>query len=170
MEKKCPSSALYLKKVSDFIFSEAQWEDNYVPIFIDKRRLDKEYFSNLQTTKEVDEFLNDSPEELEYIRMSAELGKISYLVEMAKIHLYGLRGQNRDYKKSFIYFQRAADLGDIASKTQVGIMYIRGLGVEVNYKKALTLLHETALRRDNRAKNALGKHDILHITIPILKN
>lgn len=156
MDKKCTSAALYFKKVADHLFSEDQWEDNYRPIFVEKRRLDKEYFQIFNLEKDEDQHFTDSLEELEYMRMSADRGKVSYILQMAYVYLYGLRGQERDYQKAREYFQRAAKLGDSSAKTYLGEMYLRGLGVEVNYTKARQLINEAALKNYGRAKNALG--------------
>ena len=140
--------------MSDSIFTDDQWEDNYQPVFVDKHRLDEEYFGLLET--DLNSAFNDSPEELEYIKMSADQNKKAYILKMARIYMYGLRGQERDYTKSFSYLLKASKLGEITSKTSMGEMYIRGLGVPKNYKKAFSLLNEAALQNDPQASNALG--------------
>lgn len=156
MKKKCPSAALYLKKVADDYFSEENWENNYTPRLVEKRRLDKEYFD----TREANKQQKDLELEIEFMKMAADLGQVNYMKKLAKIYLYGTMGQERNYKLALEYYLRAADLGDVVSKTDAGTMYIRGLGTEKDYEKALKLLNEAALRNDPRAKNALGKKNL----------
>ena len=62
--------------------------------------------------------------------MSADLGKISFIMQMGYIYYYGLRGVKRDYEKALEYFYKAANLGDTNAKTTIGYMYLSGLGTE----------------------------------------
>lgn len=105
---------------------------------MEKKRLDGEYFFN--DDKETSIYYQDSPEEIEYIKMSADLGNSIFLNQLALIYYYGLRGEKKDYSKAYEYFYLAGMAGDYSSKANAGVMLIRGQGVEKVTSKNFVIL------------------------------
>ena len=109
-------------------FVEDEINEYHSPELLEKRRLDDLYFNNEESDAEV--LYKHAPQELEYIKMSAELGKIPYIVNLANIYYYGLRGEKRNLQKAFDYFYRAATLGDTGAKVIIGKMLVEGIGID----------------------------------------
>lgn len=58
------------------------------------------------------------------------------LREIGDDHYYGRNGYSIDYKKAFMFYQQAADLGDVRSINYLGNYYYNGLCGIIDYKKA----------------------------------
>ena len=131
MEKNCKSAAQYFKELGSKFLLNLETSPQNAPIILIQKRLDSEFLFQEEDKAGVEnELFNDNPEELQFIRMSSDLGKISYIIQMGYIYYYGLRGVKKDYEKAFEYFYKAAKLGDTGAKTTIGYMYLSGLGTE----------------------------------------
>ena len=73
------------------------------------------------------------------------------MVDLAKMYYL-----NKDYKKSFYWFQNAAGNGDLFSQASIGIMYSQGQGVEKSISNSLQCLKAASERGNNYAKGHLS--------------
>lgn len=81
-------------------------------------------------------------------------------LEMAKKHYFGL-GSNIDIDLAFSLFSRSANRGNPESARYLGIMYLRGKGVEKDTQKALEWFSRAAQGGDELAKKNLKTLQIL---------
>ena len=65
-------------------------------------------------------------------------------------------GTDKDLDKSFIYFKKSADQGDINSLTNIAKLYLMGEGVDQNKQKGVELLQQAANKMDYDAIRTLG--------------
>lgn len=94
----------------------------------EKRRLDTLYFEDGIEGAKLP--LKDNSEEQEYFSMAIARGEIPAILELAYTYYHGLRGEQKNYYKAFEYFQKAASRGDTRAKAQVGMMLVKGMGIE----------------------------------------
>lgn len=127
----------------------------FSPELLEKRRLDQLYFHEEES--DMEPLYKDSPQELEYLIMTADLGKVNYINHVANTYYYGLRGEKRDLQKAFDYYFKAALLGDASAKYSVGKMLVEGIGVQKDINTGLKYLKESSMKNYPKAKNALGK-------------
>ena len=64
--------------------------------------------------------------------------------------------REKDYSKSFEYYQRAADKGNSQGMNNVGFMYQNGYGVTQNYSKAFYWFRKAIKAGNNSSLNQLG--------------
>lgn len=72
-----------------------------------------------------------------------------------KCNFYRL-GTSIDKLKSAIFCEKAARFGNIEAQYRLGIMYLRGIGVERNYLLVQKWLRKAAKRNCELAQYALG--------------
>lgn len=154
-EANCPSAVLYFKELAELMLVKDEINEYYSPELLEKRRLDELYFHEEESDAEL--LYKDAPQELEYLIMTADLGKIPYINHIANTYYYGLRGEKRDLQKAFDYYYKAAGLGDSTAKYHVGKMLVEGIGVEKDITTGLQHLRDSSMRNNPKAKNALGK-------------
>ncbi len=77
------------------------------------------------------------------------------MTEMGKKHL-----EEEDYEKSFEYFTKAAELGDVAAHSCLGTLYRNGRGVEKDEKKAVYHWEQAAIGGNPYARGHLGFHEM----------
>jgi len=134
-------------------FVEDEINEYHSPELLEKKRLDELYFN--EEDVEADVLYKNAPHELEYILMSAELGRIPYILHLAHTYYYGLRGETRDLQKAFDYFYKAANLGDSNAKVTVGRMLMEGVGVE-KVRKLYKKRFNSSIERKSRIKSIKG--------------
>ena len=62
----------------------------------------------------------------------------------------------RDYKKAFEWFSKAANAGNVSAKTKLGLMYLEGWYVAKDYQKAKAYFEEAASEHFDVAEYYLG--------------
>ena len=74
------------------------------------------------------------------------------------LFLLGLKnlGEPKDYKKAAECFRRAAEQGHVNAQYNIGIMYVRGKGVNQDYEEALKWLHKAAEQGNVNAQYNIG--------------
>lgn len=70
-----------------------------------------------------------------------------WLILAGEMYRYGV-GTEKNEKKAFSYYEKAAALGDVDGIVKVGRAYLNGIGVPIDYQKSLQFF-ETAADRDN---------------------
>jgi len=68
----------------------------------------------------------------------------------------GGQGVDRDYKKAYLWFSKAAKYGRLDAQYKLGLMYNEGLGVPQNYKRAARLYFKPAKKGYALAQFRLG--------------
>ncbi len=63
---------------------------------------------------------------------------------------------NKDYLKAIEYYLKAKEAGDSRAHYGLGILYMRGHGVEQDYVKGIECLQEAIAHGDVRAYHAIG--------------
>lgn len=109
------------------------------PNYIEKINLiSKEYMSYKYSSKEV----GSVDDIIEYYKLEAKKGLISYILNLGKRYLFG-----QDVEQNFIqahhYFEYGASLNDTNCKYFLGELYLNGWGVETNYTKAYEIFFDT---------------------------
>jgi len=98
-----------------------------------------------------EELFNVSAEELLLYRERAERDDIEAQFMIAVIYL-----QNRNYEQAIYWYERAAELGDVASQLRLGYLHYRGYGIEQNHEQALYWFRQAAEQNDPAAQHNLG--------------
>ena len=83
--------------------------------------------------------------EFSYRRQIVELWNMEAVKTLAKRHRYGLGKADVNMEKAVKWYRRAAEAGDFESAKELGIIYDRGRGVEVDKTQAVQW-YERALR------------------------
>ncbi len=69
---------------------------------------------------------------------------------------YKGNGIAQDYKTAFVWFNRAAELGDPAAQTTLGVMYFLGQGLDQDYNLSLKWFNKAADQKFAKAQYNLG--------------
>ena len=64
--------------------------------------------------------------------------------------------ETKNYNKAIFWYKKAAKQGFGMDQNNLGIMYIKGLGVKKDYKKAFELFQEAAIQGNIQAQYNLG--------------
>ncbi len=93
--------------------------------------------------------------EFAYRRQIVELWNMEAVKTLAKMHRHGLGKADVNMEKAVKWYRRAAEAGDFESAKELGIIYDRGRGVEVDktqavqwYERALQAGDEEIRRED----------------------
>lgn len=62
----------------------------------------------------------------------------------------------KDYKKAFLFFERAANGGDINAMNKLGLMYYKGQGTKKDYQKAKYWFEKAEAKGSAYSKYYLG--------------
>lgn len=95
------------------------------------------------------------PEAGRYLRKAGNDPESLYL--LGCLQRDGRGGMTADDRKAFALFSRAAELGDMQAKAEVGKMYCTGRGVEKDYVRAVQYLKPAADRGDQEAARMLAE-------------
>lgn len=90
---------------------------------------------------------------IEYYKLEAKKGMISYINQLGQRYLYG-QDVTQNFQKAKEYFEQGVKLNDTLSMYYLGELYLNGWGVEKNYTYAYELFKES----ESQAKsiNTLG--------------
>lgn len=88
---------------------------------------------------------------LEKTTRLAEEGNIDAAMTLGYMYLYGTDGVSRDNEKAFHFYELAAKTGDPIALNNLGSLYFNGIGVPVNYAKAIKLFEQAAQNGNNDA-------------------
>lgn len=109
------------------------------PNYIEKINLiSKEYMSFKYSSKEV----GSVDDIIEYYKLEAKKGLISYILNLGKRYLFG-QDVEQDFEQAHYYFEYGASLNDTNCKYFLGELYLNGWGVETNYTKAYDIFFDT---------------------------
>jgi len=81
-----------------------------------------------------------SEEKLKRTKERAKNGDAFGMYNLGSMYLKGLNGLEKDKKKAYKWYKKAADTGDALSATAVGVLLLRGCGVEQNPTDGLVTL------------------------------
>ena len=72
--------------------------------------------------------------------------------------------QNEDYEKAFKWFNKAAEQGDAPAQNHLGLMYLDGQGVDINFEEAFVWFAIAAEQGNSEAQCNLGRMyiDVVH--------
>ena len=77
-----------------------------------------------------------APEALKWYTRAAEAGHGSAGVCLAQLYIYGDTGVAHDYPRALLYAQKAMEDGNIEGDHLIGLLFLRGWGVEKNEEVA----------------------------------
>ena len=95
-------------------------------------------------------------EALDYYEYSAKGGDGSANMVLAQLYYFGTEGNEPDYEKARIYFEKSLSFGQEAAYGFLGQIHYRGEGVPVNYDKAFQYFTKASERGVSSAYNGLG--------------
>lgn len=78
-----------------------------------------------------------------------------YFIEGASLEL-GIGERVQNFEEAFYYYKKAADMGFSPAQHQLGLLYLRGKGVEKNLAEALKLFHLAAKQGFRKSFSMLG--------------
>lgn len=93
-----------------------------------------------------------------YKRM--EMNDASAFCTIGCYYFEGIHGFAQNYTKALEHWQRAAELGDAESYTNIGNAYEHGLGVWIDKKKAIYYYELAAMKGHSIARNSLGNSEV----------
>lgn len=73
-----------------------------------------------------------------------------WLIWAGEMYRYGV-GTEKDEKKAFSYYEKAAALGDVDGIVKVGRAYLNGIGVPIDYEKSLHFFESAASQNSPEA-------------------
>lgn len=93
---------------------------------------------------------------MDLLDLKGEYGNAESLSVLGMQHLHGTNKIKRDFAKAKSFFKKSLELdeNDVDSNYYIGLMYLLGLGVDVDIE--LALQHFLASDKDSRSQNALG--------------
>jgi uncharacterized protein len=94
---------------------------------------------------------------LRYIQRAADAGASEGAHRLAIIYAQGLAGTPRDEVRALDLFHRAAAAGHTRAQINLGILYLRGLGVQRDLVNARAWLEKAAASGDPQALYTLGR-------------
>jgi TPR repeat protein len=94
---------------------------------------------------------------LRYIQRAADAGSIEGAHRLAIVYAQGLAGTPRDEARALDLFQKAAAAGHTRAQINLGILYLRGLGVPRDIVNARAWLEKAAASGDPQALYTLGR-------------
>lgn len=100
------------------------------------------------------------------IEIAANLGHVQAKSHLAQFYRDGSKLFKIDYEKSRLLFEEAAKCGDIEALSDLGSMYLGGIGVDVDLLKAFELFEKAALGGDPIAQYNLSCCYIEGIGVP----
>lgn len=71
-------------------------------------------------------------------------GQAYWIYMEAEEYYYGTRGRAQSYDKAFFLYNKAADMGNIASIRMMGVCYQNGYGVPVSKRKSFVYVKKAA--------------------------
>ena len=74
---------------------------------------------------------------------AAHASDSSVLTNVADAYFFGL-GMKTNYRQAFIYYKKAAALGDIIAKEQLGLCYEKGLGTDIDLAEAMNCYEDAS--------------------------
>jgi len=89
------------------------------------------------------------------IQASEGVAESQYLLGLLK--LYGIDGEKQDIQAAFKLFSKASMQGNLNAQTNLGIMYVRGIGTAKNVKSAARWFEEAAMSGHSDAQWMLGR-------------
>lgn len=93
--------------------------------------------------------------QLEILEESALQDNVKALNELGYRYLYGVEVE-KDFQKSFFYYEKAAELGDDVALNNLGSLYFSGIGVSRDSKKAIEYYKKAADKNNADAQANLG--------------
>lgn len=97
----------------------------------------------------------DMDKSFHWLEQSAQNGYTTAKHNLATFYL-----ASHDIPQAFHWMQQASDEGDPNARRKMGIFYIEGVGVPVDKKRGLSLLHEAAAMGDETAKELLNSENV----------
>ncbi len=93
------------------------------------------------------------------LRHLAELGQPDALFQLGNLYFQSSprSGIPHNSKKAFELFMKAANKGHVASQHNIGVLYLKGLGVAQNTEKALAWFMIAADHGNKSAKRAVAR-------------
>ncbi len=93
---------------------------------------------------------------------------VQNLKDRGRQYYWGVRGSEQSYSKALQFYLQAAEAGDAEAQYISGGMYLKGLGVSKDFKKAFQLLHEAAKNGKSSAESEqiLGQAFLLGSGVP----
>jgi TPR repeat protein len=94
---------------------------------------------------------------LRHIQRAADAGSSEGAHRLAIVYAQGLAGTPRDEVRALALFQKAASAGHTRAQINLGILYLRGLGVPRDLVNARAWLEKAAASGDPQALYTLGR-------------
>lgn len=94
---------------------------------------------------------------LRHVQRAAEAGSSEGAHRLAIVYAQGLAGTPRDEARALQLFERAASAGHTRAQINLGILYLRGLGVQRDVVNARAWLEKAAASGDPQALYTLGR-------------
>lgn len=82
--------------------------------------------------------------------LGAEHNSPYWLILVGEMYRYGV-GTDKDEKKAFSYYEKAAALGDVDAIVKVGRAHMNGIGVPTDYQKSMSFFESAASRNHPEA-------------------
>lgn len=106
---------------------------------------------------------------VDYIRSPASLPLSTAMTELSALHgysisqytlaefyLYGSDGKSLDYARARYWYEQAADQNNLKAQSQLGWLYLKGLGVKQDTRRAILWYKEAAEQGHAHAQYSLG--------------
>ena len=103
---------------------------------------------------------DEGSDEVEYIRMQADIGVATAQVDMGQVYYWGHNGVDRDFAEAARWFERAAGQGDAHAQFTLGVMNRHGQGIPGNITAMREYFERAADQNHTSALNGLGVYHL----------
>jgi TPR repeat protein len=93
--------------------------------------------------------------EAQYSKEAEQLS-IAALIELGNDYYWGRKGKPKDYAEAVRWYRKAAEQGNANGQSNLGVMYMKGYGVEQDYTEAVRWYRKAAEQGDVTGQNNLG--------------
>ncbi len=112
--------------------------------------LERYYWRNVKRNKEYGALAR------KWALRAARKGHMAGMSDMGDFHYYGFCGVKRSYRKGFLWYSKAAELGYAYAMNSLSICYQEGKGTKRDIKKGLEWTRKAAALGDAEGQNMLG--------------
>lgn len=100
--------------------------------------------------------IKDEKKGIEWVRKGAIENNCEAQCLIGRYYFEGVYGLSKSYDKARMWFEKAYNSGSIEATILIGIMYLEGDGVDVDFKKAVIYFKEAVEKGDEEARYLLG--------------
>mmetsp|Transcript_19319 Transcript_19319/g.31640 ORF Transcript_19319/g.31640 Transcript_19319/m.31640 type:complete len:899 (-) Transcript_19319:54-2750(-) len=149
VQRQCETAAEYYNQAAEKVVEYVQKPENS-PVL---------KWPRLSDDRDMSSEKGEDDEVIQYIQFSADHGNVENQMRLGTWYYWGFERVPQNATKAFQYFEMAAKEKDVSALSNVGHMYIHGIGVEQNnatgldyFRRAMKIAHDVLTSSDGKIK------------------